>query len=117
MDNKTHTRQTGRARGNLLRLEQNLNQAKRKFKGETRNRMIGGVLLLIGLLALIGFLVNGNQFFAFIAAAGLFIGGLVFVSALVKRGGARRSMNTITDRVTSAQATLTELEGQPPTAE
>ena len=74
-------------------------------------------MLLIGVLALIGFFVGGSQFVAVIAAAGLLIGGLVFIRALVKMGGARRSITTMTDGVADAQATLTELEAQPPTAE
>jgi len=53
----------------------------------------------IGLLAIIGFFVMGSQFTAAIAAAGLFIGGLVFIRALVKIGWAHRSIDTITERL------------------
>jgi len=113
MDNKTLVHQTGQARGNLMRLEQDLGRAKGALDGATRNRIVGGAVLLIGLLALIGFFVRGSQFVAVIAAAGLFIGGLVFIRGLVRIGGAHRSIDTITDRVATAQATLDELKAQP----
>ena len=45
----------------------------------TRSRMVGGVLLLIGVMALIGFFAIGSQCSAVIAGAGLFIGGMVFI--------------------------------------
>ena len=114
MDNKTLTHQTGQARGKLMRLEQDLGRVKRNLDGAARNRMVGGVVLLIGLLALIGFFVMRSQFLAVIAAAGLFIGGLVFIRALVKIGGAHHSMDMITDRVANAQANLDDLKAQPP---
>jgi hypothetical protein len=117
MDNKTLTRQMGQATGKLMRLEQDLGRAKWALNDATRNRIVGGVVLLIGLLALIGFFVRGSQFVAVIAAAGLFIGGLVFIKALVKIGGARRSIDTITDNVANAQAKLDELKAQPSSAE
>jgi hypothetical protein len=117
MDNKTLTHQTGQARGKLMRLEQDLGRAKGALDGATRNRIVGGVVLLIGLLALIGFFVRGSQFLAVVAAVGLFIGGLVLIRALVKIGGAHRSIDTITDNVANAQAKLDDLEGQPPSAE
>jgi hypothetical protein len=41
--------------------------------------MVGGVLLLIGVMALIGFFAIGSQISAVIAGAGLFIGGMVFI--------------------------------------
>jgi hypothetical protein len=117
MDNKTLVHQTGQARGKLMRLELDLGRVKGNLDGATRNRIVGGVLLLIGLLALIGFFVRGGQFVAVIAAAGLFIGGLVFIRALVKIGGAHRSIDTITDKVANAQAKLDELKAQPSIAE
>ena len=117
MDNQTLVRQTVQARGKLMRLEQDLGTAKGALNGATRNRIVGGVVVLIGLLALIGYFVMGSQFLAVIAAAGLFIGGLVFIRALVKIGGARRSIDTITDKVANAQAKLDELEVQPSIAE
>ena len=113
MDNKTLTHQTGQARGKLMRLEQDLGRAKGNLGGATRNRIVGGVILLIGLLALIGFFVRGSPLVAVIAAAGLFIGGLVLIRALVKIGGTRRSIDTITDKVVNAQAKLAELKAQP----
>jgi Flp pilus assembly protein TadB len=117
MYKKTHIQQTGQARGKLLRLERDLGRAKGDLSDVIRNRIVGGVIVAIGLLALIAFFVTGSQFAAVIAAISLIIGGLVLIRALVKIGGARRSIDTITDRVVGAQATLTELEGQPPTAE
>jgi len=117
MDNQTLTRQTGQARGKLMRLEQDLGRVKGNLDSATRNRIIGGVALLIGLLALIGFFVMGSQFLAVVAAAGLFIGGLVFIRALVKIGGAHRSIDTMTDQVANAQANLDDLKAQPSIAE
>ena len=117
MDNQTLTRQTGQARGKLMRLEQDLSRVNGNLDGATRNRIVGGVALLIGLLALIGFFVMGSQFLVVVAAAGLFIGGLVFIRALVKIGGAHRSIDTMTDKVANAQATLDELTAQPSIAE
>ena len=100
-----------------MRLEQDLGRVKGNLDGATRNRIVGGVILLIGLLALIGFFVMGSQFLAIVAAAGLFIGGLVFIRALVKIGGARRAIDTMTDKVANAQAKLDELKAQPSIAE
>ena len=117
MDNQTLVHQTGQARGKLMRLEQDLGRVKGNLDGATRNRIVGGVILLIGLLALIGFFVTRSQSLTIIAAAGLFIGGLVFIRALVKIGGARRSIDTITDKVANAQAKLDELKAQPSIAE
>jgi len=117
MDNKTLTHQMGQARGRLMRLKQDLGQAKGNLNGATRNRIIGGVLLLIGLLALIGFFVMGGQLVAFTAAAGLLIGGLVLIRSLVKIGGMHRSIDTITDKVANAQTKLDDLEAQPSIAE
>jgi hypothetical protein len=117
MDNQTLTRQTGQARGKLMRLKQDLSRVNGNLDGATRNRIVGGVALLIGLLALIGFFVMGSQLLAMVAAACLFVGGLVFIRALVKIGGAHRSIDTITGKVANAQATLDELKAQPPVAE
>ena len=117
MDDKTYTHQTGQARGRLMRLEQDLSRFNGSLAGATRNRIVGGVILLIGVLALIGFFVGGSGFLAFVAAAGLLIGGWVFIRAQVKMGGTRRSITTTTDSVTGARANLTELEAQTPTTE
>jgi hypothetical protein len=117
MDSQTLVHQTGQARGKLMRLERDLGRAKVNLDGATRNRIVGGVVLLIGLLALIGFFVMGSQFAAIIAAAGLLIGGLVFIKALVTIVGAHRSIDTITDQVANAQAKLDEIKAQPTVAE
>src|SRR5574340_1256283 len=113
MDNQTLTQQMGQARGRLMRLEQDLSMAKGALGDATRKRIVGGVVLLIGLLALIGFLAKGSQLVAVIAAAGLLIGGLMFIQALAKIGGTRRSIDTITGSVTTARARLAELKAQP----
>ena len=111
MDNRTHTQKTGRARGNLMRLEQQLGQAKRSLKSATRNRIVGGVILLIGMIALI-------QSNVPIAIAGLLIGGWVFIRALVKMVQERRSIDRITDGVTNMRAKLAELiKAQPSVAD
>ena len=117
MDDQTSTHQTGQARGKLMRLEQDLRWGKLSLAGVTRNRIIGGVILLIGVLALIGSLVGGSGFLAFVAAAGLLIGGWMFIRAQTKMGGTRRSITTMTDGVTGARANLTKLEAQPPATE
>jgi len=117
MDADILTLQLRRARVKLLRLEQELGRVTRRFDNETRSRLVGGVIMLIGAVALIGFFVSGSQFVAFIAGAGLFIGGLVLIRALVRTSGARRSVNRVTDGVANAQTTLTELEAQSVIAE
>ena len=43
------------------------------------NRMVGGVVLLIGVLALIAFFAIGGLFAAAVSAAGLFIGSMVLI--------------------------------------
>jgi membrane associated rhomboid family serine protease len=117
MDNKTLTHQMGQARGKLMRLEQDLSMAKGALGDATRNRIVGGVVLLIGLLALIGFLAMGSQLVAVIAAAGVLIGGLVFIRALARTGEVRRSVDTLTGGIANARAKLAELKAQPSGAE
>jgi hypothetical protein len=117
MDKKNLIHQMGQVRGNRLRLNHHLSRAEGDLRDVIRNRSVGGVMVVIGLLALIAFFVKGSQFAAVIAVIGLIIGGLVLIRALVKIGETRRSINTITDGIVGAQATLTELEGQLPTAE
>jgi hypothetical protein len=110
MDSKTLTHQTGQARGNLMRLERQLSQAKMNLKSATRNRIVGGVILLIGVIALI-------QINVAIGVVVLVIGGWVFVRALATIGQERRSIDTIADRDTNASAKLAELKAQPSVAE
>ena len=117
MDNKSLVNLTGQARGKLMRLKQDLGRAKGNLESATRNRIVGGVMLLIGLAALIGFIAKGSQLVAVIAAAGLFIGGAVLIRALVKIGGARHSIDTMTGKVANAQTKLDDLKAQPPSAE
>jgi Flp pilus assembly protein TadB len=110
MKNRTLTQRTGQARGNLMRQEQQLVRDKGHLKSATRNRIIGGVILVIGVIALI-------QVNVAIGVALLLIGGLVFVRAFVKMGREHRSIDTSTDRVTDASAKLAELKAQAPDAE
>jgi len=110
MNKRTLTRQTGQARGNLMRQEQQLRQDKGNLKTATRNRIVGGVILVIGMIALIKFSVA-------IGVVVLLIGGWVFVRAFLKMGQEHRSIDASTDRVTNASAKLDELEAQPPDAE
>ena len=113
MDNKTLTHLMGQTNGKLMRLEQDLGRAKGNLDGATRSRIVGGVILLIGMIALIGRFVISSQFVAAIAVVGLLIGGSVFIRALMKIGGTRRSIDMITGRVANAQTKLDELKVQP----
>jgi Flp pilus assembly protein TadB len=110
MNKRTLTQRTGQARGNLMRQEQQLSRDKGNLKSATRNRIVGGVLLLIGVIVLI-------QFNVAVGVVVLLIGGWVFVRAFVKMGQERRSIDSSTDRVTNASAKLDELKAQPPDAE
>ena len=110
MDNRTHTQKTGRARGKLMRLEQDLGRAKGNLKSATRNRIVGGVILVIGVIALI-------QFNVAIGVVGLLVGGWLFIGALGQIGKERRSIDTITARVTNARAKLADLKAQPAVAD
>jgi Flp pilus assembly protein TadB len=101
---------TGQARGNLMRLERDLNLATADLKSATRNRIVGGVILLIGVVALI-------QVNVAVGVVVLLIGGWVFVRALLKVGQDRRSVDTITEGVTDASAKLAEVTAQPSVAE
>jgi len=114
MDNKTLVSQTGQARGKLMRLKQDLGRANGNLESATRNRIVGGVILLIGIVALIGFLAGHSQLVGVIAAAGLLIGGAVLIRALMKIGGTRRSIVTMTDSVANAQTKLDDLKAQSP---
>jgi hypothetical protein len=95
MDSKTYTLQMGQARNQLRRLEHDWVWGKRNFNNAIHNCIVGGIILLIGLLALIEFLVKGNQFGIVMAAASLSIGSLTFIMARVTTGAARGSVNTL----------------------
>ena len=110
MNKRTLTQRTGQARDNLMRSERRLGQDKGNLKSSTRNRIVGGVILLIGAIVLI-------QFNVAIGVVVLLIGGWVFVRAFVKMGQERRSIDTSTDRVTNASDKLDDLKAQPPDAE
>ena len=110
MDSRTLTQQTGQARGTLMRLEQDLGRAKENLKSATRNRIVGGVILLIGMIALL-------QFNVAVGVVVLLIGSWVFVRAFVKMGQERHSIATITDRVANASTKLAELKVQPSVAD
>ncbi len=117
MDNRDFVRQTRQARGKLMRFEQDMGRGNASRTGANRNRIVGGVLLLGGVLALIAFMVGDSVSLGFVAVTGLWIGGLVFSRAKMKMGGARRSVHTTADDVTGARANLTELEAQSPPTE
>ena len=110
MNKRTLTQRTGQARDNLMRSERRLGQDKGNLRSATRNRIVGGVILLIGVIALILFNVA-------IGVVVLLIGGWVFVRAFVKMGQERRSIDTSADRVTDASDKLDELKAQTPDAE
>jgi hypothetical protein len=110
MDSRTLTQQTGQARGNLMRSERQLSQANMGLKSATRNRIVGGVILLLGAIVLI-------QFSVAIGVVVLLIGGWVFVRAFVKMGQERRSIDASTNRVTNDSAKLDDLKAQPSVAE
>jgi len=93
-----------------MRLEQDLGRAKENLKSATRNRIVGGVILLIGMIALI-------QFNVAVGVVVLLIGGWVFVRAFVKMGQERHSIDTITDRIANASTKLAELKAQPSVAD
>jgi Flp pilus assembly protein TadB len=109
MNKRTLTQRTGQARGNLMRSERRLSQAKMGLKSATRNRIVGGVIMVIGAIVLI-------QFNVALGVVVLLIGGGVFVWALKNMGQERRSIDTSTDRVTNDSAKLDELKAQPPDA-
>jgi Flp pilus assembly protein TadB len=106
MTKRTLTQRTGQARGNLVRSERRLDQDKGNLRSATRNRIVGGVILLIGAIVLILFNVA-------LGVVVLLIGGWVFVRAFVKMGQERRSIDTSTARVTDASDKLEELTAQP----
>jgi hypothetical protein len=86
-----------------MRSERQLSQAKMNLKSATRNRIVGGVILLIGLIVLI-------QINVAIGVVVLLIGGWVFVRALANIRQGRRSIDTMTDSVTRDSATLDDLK-------
>ena len=93
-----------------MRLEQQLSQANTNLKNATRNRIVGGVIMVIGIIALI-------QVNVVIGLVGLLIGGWVFYMAHRTIGEEHRSIDTITDRVTKARAKLAELKARPSVAD
>ena len=95
MDIKTYTLQMDQARNQLQRLEHDWVWGKRNFNNAIYNCIVGGIILLTGLLALIGFLVQDSQFGIVMAAASLSIGSLTFIMARVTTGAARGSVNTL----------------------
>ena len=109
MDTTIQSSQIGHMKGKLLRLEKNLNQINRNIGNAARKRLVGGVILLVSLLILVVSFVTSSQFFTFAAVLGLFIGGMVFVKALVRMSGARQAMDSVTDRVTGMKSVLAEL--------
>jgi hypothetical protein len=110
MDNRTLTQKTGQARGNLMRQERELRQAKGNLESATRNRIVGGVILVIGVIALI-------QFNVVVGGVVLLVGGWLFIGALGQISKERHSIGTLTARVTNARAKLADLKAQPAVAD
>ncbi len=114
---QTLAHQISQTAGILLRLEQDLGKAKNDLNVATRNLTVGGVILLIGTIALLAYFLLSIECAAIIAAAGLFIGGLMVIMALVKIRRAHRSIDTTTDGTANARAELDGLKAQLPVAE
>jgi Flp pilus assembly protein TadB len=110
MQKRTLTQRTGQARGNLMRQERELRQAKGNLESATRNRIVGGVILVIGVIALI-------QFNVVVGGVVLLVGGWLFIGALGQISKERHSIGTLTARVTNARAKLADLKAQPAVAD
>jgi hypothetical protein len=84
MDIKTYTLQMDhqQARNQLQRLEHAWVWGKRNFNNAIYNCIVGGIILPTGLLALIGFLVQHNQFGIVMAATCLSFGNLTFINGV-----------------------------------
>jgi hypothetical protein len=96
MDSKTYILQIGPARNQLRRRKHRRVWGKRDFNNASYHCIVGGSILLIGLLALIGFLAKNNQFVVAIAAASLFTSSLMFIRTSVTVGAAHHSsVNTL----------------------
>jgi protein-S-isoprenylcysteine O-methyltransferase Ste14 len=93
-----------------MRLERQLGQTEGNLKSATRNRIVGGVILLIGMFALI-------QFNVAVGVVVLVIGGWVLVRAMRTMDRSHRSIESLGSRVTDASDTLADLTAQPPDAE
>lgn len=117
MAQQTLAHQISQASGILLRLEQDLGRAKNDLHVAIRSLTVGGVVLLVGLVALIAYFLLNSQCVGVIAAAGVFIGGVMAVLALVKVRGAHSSIDTNTSKIANARAELDGLKAQLPVAE
>lgn len=95
MDSKTYILQMVPARNQLRRREHHRVWGKRNLNNAIYHGIVGGAILLIGLLALIEFLVKGNQFGVGMTVAGLSIGSLTFIMTRLTTGAARSSVNTL----------------------
>jgi hypothetical protein len=93
-----------------MRSERQLSQSKMSLKNATRNRIIGGVIVLFSVIVLI--LVN-----VAIGVVGLLIGGWLFVKAQRTIGQELRSIDRLTKRITNDSAKLDELTAQPSVAD
>jgi hypothetical protein len=101
-----------------MRREQDQSQARWRFGGVTRNRAIGGAMVLAGIGALISFMGRGHLV-AVIAAAGLLMSSLVFITEVVTTETARDSVKTLRawQRIASNAGTESAvLEAQLPVA-
>ncbi len=113
MDNKAQPNYIGQARGKLLRLEKNLHSIQKNIAGGIRSRMIGGIILAVGVLALIGYFLMGSQAVFLIAIAGVIVGGFMLYKAVVRIRDARESLEMVEERVDKAKTEFTDLTAVP----
>ncbi len=98
-----------------MRLQQDLGMANRSLVDAIRNRLIGGIIAGVGVIALIAYLVSRSGFFGVIRLVVLIVGGLILGSAQLKMGATRHSMTELTSGVATAQTKLDDLKAQQPT--
>ena len=94
-----------------MRQERQLSQAKMKLESATRNRVVGGVILVLGAIVLI-------QISVAVGVVAMLIGGWVLFRAVKAMGEERSAIHTLTGRVTRASTRLDDLvEAQPSVAD
>ena len=93
MNNIILTPHNDRNEGKRMWLEWEMDQEKGNADSAVRKRFAFGVVLLFGLIALIGFSLQGDHIFAVIAAADLLIGCLVLINELLKIRWTYRTVN------------------------
>jgi hypothetical protein len=110
MDGKSQTQRTGLTRGNLMRSKRRLSQSKLGLRSATRNRIVGGVILLIGLIVLL--MLN-----VVVGVVIMLTGGWLFLWAHRQISQERCTIATMTDRVTKDSARLDDLMAHQSAAE